>query len=106
MFCPSRRRIAVLIFAVAGFAWACGLSKAEFEERFTKVENGQPRSDLIRSLGEPTEVEPCTENAKSFYQKKGLTCAESLRYIRFLEIWTVSLDADGKVLGKGYQVSP
>ena len=107
MFLPEQTKIRVLTVAVAVlFACGCGLSKAEFEARFAKVEDGQTRADVVRSLGEPTEVEPCTDAEHSFYQKRGLTCGEKLRYIRFLEVWTVLLDADDKVVDEYYQVSP
>jgi hypothetical protein len=107
MLLPEQTKIRVLTVAVAVlFAYGCGLSKAEFESRFAKVDDGQTRADVIRSLGEPTEVEPCTDAQHSFYQKKGLTCGEKLRYLKFLEVWTVVLDADDKAVSKYNQVSP
>ena len=84
----------VLVFA------GCALSKEELEERFLKVETGQAKNEVIKLLGDPTEVEYCRP-------VPGETpCAENLRYIRFMETWGVLVDGEGKVTGKYLQVSP
>lgn len=82
-----------------------------YDKAYAGLERGASRSDVLRSFGDPDEIQSC--QGALFWDAEPLSvsaseCVEEFRYQSRIspEQWFVGFDASGRVVGKAHFVSP
>ena len=99
--------IKVLVLALLvsiGFLAGWYVRLQRFKAGFIRVQVGDTKEQVINQLGQPAEISPCFHPRDE--TELGRQCAEDFWYYSFIERWSVSFDADGKVIHTNYSVSP
>lgn len=97
--------IALVCLMVIGLSVVAFFSSAKREKLktgFAVLQMGDPKEKVVEVLGQPEEVENCYDVDQNVEPDK--RCSQIYWYKPFLERWGVSLNKDGIVVHKTYNV--
>jgi hypothetical protein len=94
--------LALLVSVAFLTGWYVRLQR--FKAGFERVQVGDTKEQVLNHLGQPAEISPCFHWRDE--TELGRQCAEDFWYYSFIERWSVSFDANGRVIYTNYSVSP
>ena|SRR5437899_1672344 len=86
------------------------LTTTKYDRGYAQIKVGDSKDVVVNVMGKPDEIQRCmlvssandTPEDKKYREK----CFEQYWYYSFLKSRVISFDKEGRVLVKGYQVSP
>jgi hypothetical protein len=94
--------LCLIVIVLSAFTYSCHAKREKFKTGFVKVQIGDTKQTVAQVLGQPEEVGNCYVSDPRVDADK--RCVEIYWYKFFLERWGVSLNRDGRVVYKTYNV--
>jgi hypothetical protein len=96
----------IVLALLVSIAFLAGwyVRQQRFKAGFERIQIGDTKEQVISQLGQPAEVSPCFHYRDE--TELGRKCAEDFWYYSLMERWSVSFDANGRVIFTNYSVSP
>ena len=94
--------LCLIVIVLSAFTYSCHAKREKLKTGFDRVQIGDTKQTVVQVLGQPEEVENCYSDPRVVDPDK--RCVETYWYKSFLERRGVSLNKDGRVVYKGYNV--